>query len=43
MKNKKFTNGLSVIQLEERFEMVAAAEASRDRRTTVTTEIQIQK
>ena len=40
MEKKKFNNGLSVMQLEERFEMVAAAEASRDRRTTVTTTIE---
>lgn len=33
MKNKQFKNGLSIIQLEERFEMVAAGD--RDRRTTV--------
>lgn len=40
MEKKKFTNGLSVIQLEERFEMVAAvAESDRRRETDVRTTI----
>lgn len=33
MKKKNFKNGLSILQLEERFEMSAAGD--RDRRTTV--------
>ena len=40
MEKKKFNNGLSVIQLEERFEMVAAAaESDRRRETEIRTTI----
>lgn len=42
MKNTNFNNGLSITQLEERFEMVAAAEGTRTRTTTIDTTIKTQ-
>lgn len=40
MENNKFKNGLSIIQLEERFEMAAAvAEGDRRRETEVRTTV----